>query len=66
MLCEHRQIAICESPHIWGVGGGGRGEEEGERGEEGGCVGEIGVSCVNMRERGDWEVYWGRIQGEDA
>ena len=43
-LCEYRQIAICESPHIWGVGGGGRGEE-------GGCVGEIGVSCVSVRAR---------------
>ena len=26
-------------------------EEEGERGEEGGCVGEIGVSCVSVRAR---------------
>ena len=22
-LCEYRQIAICESPLIWAVGGGG-------------------------------------------
>ena len=40
-LCEYRQIAICESPHIWGVGGGGGG----------GYMEEIWVSCVNMRAR---------------